>query len=280
MSNDQRQAAFHATGFLGEHMGAHITDIRAQNAEWFALAEDLNEVLQKIALRGVEVNRGDNFEPHTVATRLFLRSCGNFQGAVLMAERGMVTEGQTLARSLLENAFCLAAIHDKPEEFVTLLKADAEAARRMQGQFVIAEGLHSGSDPATRKRLQDVVAAIGKDLNLLSPKKVSRMGPFNRQYLAYQKLSNDAAHPSATSLHRFMATTADRSGWHYRWGPGKAEEIAFTINMAILTGISVAVAFTQITKDDVHNEILGPLAERLKALPEPQGRVGASSVSL
>ncbi|MDO8379566.1 DUF5677 domain-containing protein [Phenylobacterium sp.] len=261
-------------------MSAEIVEIRTQNGEWFALAEDLNEVLQKTAVRAIEVNRGDNFTPGTVATRLLLRSCGTFQAALLMAERGMVTEGQTLARSLLENAFCLAAIHEKPEKFIELLRADAEAARRMQGQFVIAQGLSAGSDPATQTRLREVVAAIGKDLNLLSPKKVAAMGPFIRQYLAYQKLSNDAAHPSATSLHRFMATTADRSAWIYRWGPGKDEEIAFTLSQAIHAATSVGVAFTQLTEDFEHNRMLGPLADRLKALPETHGRVGESSISL
>lgn len=261
-------------------MGGEIADIRAQNTEWFALAEDLNEVLQKTAVRAVEVNRGDNFAPGTVATRLLLRSCGTYQAAVLMAERGMVTEGQTLARSLLENAFCLAAIHDKPSEFIGLLRADAEAARRMQGQFVIAQGLNAGSDPATQKRLEEIVAAIGKDLKVLSPKKVAAMGPFFRQYLAYQKLSNDAAHPSATSLHRFMATTADRSAWIYRWGPGKDEEIAFTLSQVIRAATSIGVAFTGLTEDVEHNEMLSPLADRMKAMPEPHGRVGESSVSL
>lgn len=280
MSNDNRKASFLATGFLGEHMAGQIGDIRRAHIDWFTLADELNEVLQQTARHAVEANRGDNFAPHTVATRLLLRSCGTYQGAVLMSERGMITEAQTLARSLLENAFCLAAIHDKPKEFIALLRADAEAARRMQGQFVIANGLNAGSDAETQKQLQEVVTAISKSLNLLSPKKVAAMGPFLRQYLAYQKLSNDAAHPTATSLHRFMATTADRSAWIYRWGPGKDEEIAFTIFQAVGAAISIGVAFTGLTNDREHNDMLSPLADRFVAIPKPDGRVGESSVGL
>lgn len=197
-----------------------------------------------------------------------------------MVERGMVTEGQTLARGLLENAFCMAALHDQPDEFLKLLKADAEAARREQGRFVIAQGLLGSKDADTQKRLADVVESIGRDPSFLSPKKVAAMGPLTRQYLAYQKLSNDAAHPSAASLHRFMATTSDRSGWNYRWGPGKQNELAFTLSQAIHAAIPIGIGFTQVTGDTEHNEQFRPIADRLQDLPEPEGGVAESSVGL
>jgi Family of unknown function (DUF5677) len=278
MNIDERRSSFEAEGFLGTHMSEDIAGIRLQIRDWFELARDVSRELQAAAVRGVERNRGSNWDPATVATRLLLRSCGTFQGIILMVERGMVTEGQTLARALLENAFCMAALHDKPDDFLSLLKADAEAARREQGQFVIAQGLVGSEDAETRKRLAEVIDAIGTDPSFLSQKEVAGMGPLTRQYLAYQKLTNDAAHPSAASLHRFMSTNADRSGWNYRWGPGKNSELAFTLMQAIHAAVPIGIGYTQITGDAEHNERFRPIADRLEALPEPDGSLAESSV--
>lgn len=77
-----------------------------------------------------------------LAKTLFARILGNFQAAYLLAERGMETEMQILARSLCEATFALVAI-DKHESFAqqyiqhsdaqslqdieTLLKSDSKS---------------------------------------------------------------------------------------------------------------------------------------------------------
>lgn len=39
------------------------------------------------------------------------------------------------------------------------------------------------------------------------------------RYLNYMRLSEDSAHPSATSLHKHVEVRDDRSGWSYKAGP-------------------------------------------------------------
>ena len=60
---DDRLTAFSADGFLGTHMVGEIAAIRLEHSEWFALAADLNRILQSTAVRAAEVNRGLNYEP-------------------------------------------------------------------------------------------------------------------------------------------------------------------------------------------------------------------------
>lgn len=47
-----------------------------------------------------------------------------YQGATLLAERGMTVEA-TLARSTLEGAFCLGAVADDPAFIGKLVSSDA-----------------------------------------------------------------------------------------------------------------------------------------------------------
>jgi hypothetical protein len=125
----------------------------------------------------------------------------------------MVAEGRTLARSLIEDAFCIAALLSEPAIFVEMLKADFDASRRDQGKFILAEDLITTID------------AIDKKAEIMGPKKVATLGPLTRQYLFYQRLSDDAAHPSSRSLHRYMVTDASRSGWSgYKSGAGDRGE--------------------------------------------------------
>lgn len=277
MDNGSRFALFAPDGYLGASARDGIAVIRAENAQWFDLAEDINRVLQAIALRAIEVHHGASLDPAPVATRLVMRSCGSFQGAILTAERGMVTEALILARSLLESAFCMSALLDDPQRFMEDLKADAEAARREQAKFLVALELPA-NDAATRDQLKGVIDEIGTRPRMLSPKFLAKAGPLSKLYLAYQKLSNDAAHPSAASLHRFVATQADRSGWRYRWGPGKADEVAFAIQQASQAALTLAVGFTEFTSDQDNNDKLGPLTERFLALPAPESRISAFSI--
>jgi hypothetical protein len=96
----------------------------------------------------------------------------------------MVAEGRTLARSLIEDAFCIAALLSEPAIFVEMLKADFDASRRNQGKFILAEDLITKGE--RRDKLQATIDAIDKKAEIMSPKKVAALGPLTRRYLFYQ----------------------------------------------------------------------------------------------
>jgi hypothetical protein len=178
----------------------------------------------------------------------------------------MVAEGRTLARSLIENAFCVAALIAEPAAFVKMLKADSDASRRNQGKFILAEQLIATA--AKRDKLQATMDAIDKKAEIMSPKKVAALGPLMRQYLFYQRLSDDAAHPSSRSLHRYMVTDASHSGWSgYKSGAGDQGENAATLHSAILAALPIGVGITQMLKNKDGNAEFGDLANRFQAMP-------------
>src|SRR5689334_22729147 len=105
---------FEEDRFLSLGVTRGIANVRAENVEWFKLAVDTNAALMRAAITGTGTVKTTSMAPEAVAVRVVLRSCGTLQGVILLTERGMVAEGRTLARSLIEDAFCLAALVAEP----------------------------------------------------------------------------------------------------------------------------------------------------------------------
>ncbi len=255
---------FEEKGFLSAGITNGTARLRAENADWFKLAEDTNAAFMRTAGAATSAVKTTSMTPEAVAVRVLLRSCGTLQGVILLTERGMVAEGRTLARSLIENAFCIAALHDNPAAFKKMLREDSEASRHQQGKFIIAQDLIASG--ATRDKLQAAIDAIDK-ADIMSPKKVAALGPLTKLYLTYQRLSDDAAHASAKSLHRHVLTDAARSGWRYKWGAGDQGENAATLYHTILAALSIGVAITQMLKDTNGNAAFADLANRFQSMP-------------
>jgi hypothetical protein len=93
-------------GYLSPDIGKWIAKHRAEHAAAFGLADRLSRVAQQVML-GAEVPKGDNRA--LLILLFFARALSSFQGALLLAERGMTIEALTLARSCLESAFFLGA---------------------------------------------------------------------------------------------------------------------------------------------------------------------------
>ena len=257
---------FREAGFLGVGVTNSIVSVRAENADWFKLAEDTNAALMRAAMAAASAVKSTSMSPEAVAVRVLLRSCGTLQGVILLTERGMVAEGRTLARGLIENAFCIAALLAAPATFLEMLKEDSEASRRQQGKFALAEQLITAG--AQRDRLQVAIDAIDKKAEIMGPKKLAALGPLMRQYLFYQRLSDDAAHPSSKSLHRYMLTEASHSGWKgYKSGAGDHGENAATLHSAILAALPIGVGITQMLKDKNGNAEFAELCDRFQAMP-------------
>lgn len=260
---DYLQDGFEGRGFLCPGSYADIPQLRQENQAWFQLAELTNEALMIATRTARDLAKTTSMSVEAIGTRIALRSCGTFQGVVLLSERGMIAEARMLTRSLVENAVYIAALHYAPEEFITALESDSEASRKRQANFILAENLTG--DDAARQRLQETVEQIGK-VNPLNVKNMAALSPVTGLYLTYQRLSDDAAHLTARSLHRHVNPTPQ--GWYYRWGPGNAGEIAATLHYAVLAATNVGVAITQMLGDKEGNARFGELSERFLTMPK------------
>jgi len=255
---------FEDAGYLSTQAEQIRADVRSDNPEWFQLAEDLNAILVRIAFHATNTVKTDNWAPQAVATRILLRASGTFQGAVLLAERGMTAEARILARSLIEDAFCIAAIVSKPGEFLALLKEDSEGSRKRQGQFIETRGLVAKGD--ARDKLLAAIDALGKP-STMNVKHLAHLGALTNQYLAYQRLSDDAGHTSASALEHHVQRSPDGSGWHYKSQPATKDENAATLHHILLGAMPIGVGITELLKDEANGRDLGPIIDRFAAMP-------------
>jgi len=118
--------SFEQQGFLSPDMQQHIVSIRDRESDWFGLAERLNRLGQKIVLAQRELESDRGYADYRVVAMLFYtRALSSFQASVLLIERGMIVEANTMTRALVETACVMAGIHKNKQEFVTQL-ADAD----------------------------------------------------------------------------------------------------------------------------------------------------------
>lgn len=108
-----------------------------QNALWFALAEDINRTAQATLTTyqiGPEISA-----QHLFGLLLLIRTLSNFQGGLLMAERGMVVEARTLFRCCFENAFWLGALLKDGDKFISDIMGDEVASTKSKARWVMGD---------------------------------------------------------------------------------------------------------------------------------------------
>jgi hypothetical protein len=228
-------------GFLSSDMNEWIEKIRSENQAWYDYCIRLNQFGEKILTEAtVQTTFGSVASKQLIAFLLTVRTLSNLQGALLMVERGMIIEGRTLARSILENSFYIAAIHEKGDEF---------ADRMIEAQHLFSKkfGNHLFGLKLLDKNKADEIAAylnVNKDnpKGYLSVNEVVKIGNQNEMYTFYSTLSNDAAHPSMRSLNRYMAEGGKSKNQHLDAMPVlDMEETLAIISVGVLSVYEFAI---------------------------------------
>jgi len=233
-----------SVGFLSPDMQPIIADMRKIHATWFVFAEDVNRTGQRI-LREFQPS-GTVTVRNVVGIALLMRTLSNFQGAILMAERGMAAEAGTLARCCFENAFFLGALRKEGDKFLAEMQmADRYSVKAMARWLVrvpdrlgyAARGVKQGLE-ALINEIKQQIPGVERD----KFKALADRAGLADAYVYYAVLSREAAHPSAQSLDRYFirgrgATPLQGMLWGaYAGGP---DEIGLTLNMACLAMLEV-----------------------------------------
>jgi len=247
MEGTETLPTFANCGFLSPDIRVWIEKHRKANQDWFALADALNRVaMSQIPL--VNVPDGDNQAFLTAV--LFGRCLTAFQGAIILAERGMTAEARTLVRSCFEAVFCLGAVR-KDSNFADAFIADDASRRRKIANALLK--LPDGLEAPDLEKLSNFVDHQKKsdvkieDLSIARAAKLAGLEGIYDTY--YRGLSNDAAHPSVTALNRHVE--ADKSGTivALRWGPEVAD-----VDNTLLAACTAAVYMVFLAGEMLSNE--------------------------
>jgi hypothetical protein len=200
-------------GFLSPEIAGYIQKHRAGNGEWFHIAEDLNHLAQRQLL---SFSVPDHDQGAIISTLLFIRGLSNFQGAIILAERGMSPEARILTRSCFEAIFCLVAIGKDPTVLNVLVGDDAARRRKTaRAQLKDASGLVPDEIEILQRVLEEEASA--PELNL---ERVAHIAGLSKHYdIFYRALSNFSAHPSMTALFQHLQADEQGLATGLQWGP-------------------------------------------------------------
>jgi hypothetical protein len=204
-------------GFLSPDIVEWIGRHRADNRDWFALAADLNGIAQG---QLAKLTAPDGDHQSLVVALCFIRVLSLFQGSVIMAERGMITEARTLVRSCFETVFVMGAAHNRPDIGELLMQDDAHRRKNIAEKVLANHKILNEED----ERLRAVLTGFLEDQNSSELKGQAlpvlhgaRMAGLEEVYdVYYRSLSNDSAHPSLASLKRHLPPDGSP---HFPWGP-------------------------------------------------------------
>lgn len=144
---------FEEQGFLSLELLTWITENRKKHLDWFDLCEEYNGFAHKLVYE---------FKPHNKDVRellvatLYIRSLTNFQGFVVLAERGMLPEARVMLRCLMEALFALRALTKHPELANDYIEQDKRYRLKLLHKIEnSSESVRSMANPDELKRLKD-----------------------------------------------------------------------------------------------------------------------------
>lgn len=209
--------AFRKEGFLSPFIDEAVPAVVRQHAEWFAHAASLNRAgLAALYRRENEVVGLSSHHPISLATRMIWRALSAFQGAIILYQRGMAPEGDTLSRSIYEIAFWLGFIDCDPEAARRAFINDECKSQKARAKYYLEQYRDGAYQPnpdmedQLRQRIADLDSKIIR-ADTVSIQDAAKRGGLYSYYDAYKHLSAGSAHNSLNSLHRYLKRNQDGS---------------------------------------------------------------------
>jgi hypothetical protein len=198
-----------------------IQQIRERAPGWFTLAGDVATFCSDLVPRiAPDTNDGQ----HVLSAVLYRRILSAFEGVLLLAERGMHTEGLVLRRAMLEALFVLGAIWQEPNLVRTYVQMDQHRRRHIYKNLrrtspEVRGGVFAGiTDEELDKTIGELTLAT-KGLTSLTVERFAQGAKLHDLYLTDYGVLSEAAHHVARDLERQVTVGQDDEIDSIIWGP-------------------------------------------------------------
>ena len=187
-----------------------------------------------------------------IAASIYIRAMSNFQGSIILAERGMVNEAKSLLRCLLEGMFAIVAI-DKDKEIVNqfiledlLQRKDyLKAYRRNKCSGIPAEE-NTPTSEELDKLLEDIESQIKENkVKKLSKRNLAEKAEMLTTYDSAYKLLSGTIHINARDLEQYLEINEAGEIKKLLWGPD-VKEIDLILFTAAESILFVLIAISRI----------------------------------
>ncbi len=208
-------------GFLSPQITDWINKHRAEHSEWFALAEKVNAICQRLML-ALEPPIDD--EQKVLVALLFSRVLSHFQGVVLLIERGMVAEARSLLRGMLDATFAQVALSKHAElvkEFV-----DDDMSQRLKHVNCIRalpkelKKHHGFSEKELTKLADELKCEIDKrQIKPLRSEYLAQKAEMLTHYNTLFVMLSSSTHSRVRDMVRHLDLGESKEHHQFKWGP-------------------------------------------------------------
>ena len=240
-------------------------------ATWMSLADKMSDTFAKF--RSVEMPR----EPGKAVSDVYLlgfsllaRTSSNFNACKMLIRAALIVEARIMARSCIENGFYLVGLLKEGESFVQTMATAEVGSRAVRGQTLMErgpDGLEDDVRTDLARYLKEMRTAWPKARSI-EPRKLAPKGPLKDAYVAYGQLSADAAHPSLSSLDRYVSRRGGVATLTFVSTPTN-EELADTMTWACIGALAAFITGSELFRAAALNAELSVLAEEYHRLANP-----------
>lgn len=206
-------------GFLSGEASTRVSAIHAAHPDWFRLVVDMNRFAMRV-LGSVKVDQSS--EENIYAAAYYGRVIFNAQAAVVVAERGMVSQAEAMCRATFDSLFTLGALVRRPGETIAALVADDQYNRTKDlraSRRSMADGRLELSEEETRdlERIEaELEAAQRRRMPICDQAVWAGLGElYDSRYRSLSK----PAHSTIRDVERAFSLDASGLPTSIWWGP-------------------------------------------------------------
>jgi len=225
-------------GFLSPNLPALIANIRKNGACQFAVAEAFNE-LGMCALRDINANPASQQE--VLGDSLFGRVLTSFQSAIILCERGLLSDAATLIRSAAETAIILKAIAKDAEICRRLTLGMMHQERTLAQSWLHASQVNTVLNKDDIDTLKNRIDTIDRDYPAVKNMKdvaikldvlADTYGSAALYHIVRRIDAGNAAHATLAALRRQVKNNSAVAGQGFKFGPDE-EDLPATLSDAL-----------------------------------------------
>jgi len=195
-------------GYLSNQITYWIKKNRNQNSKWFNLCKEINRFSHTTMFKMIVHNK---CKLELMVALLYIRSMSNFQGVIIMAERGMVNEAKTLLRCLMECGFAVVAI-DKDKTIVDRLILD-DRIQQLEKLKAIKRNIENGvplpKDAFSIDEIKTLIRNVKSEIKKSNIKKfttrdLAKIAGLIKTYDSAYKVLSSTIHVNVRDLEQYL----------------------------------------------------------------------------
>ena len=216
---DGSQMTIDRHGFLSDELSSWRELIRQKHAKYFALVERVNAFCQETKYN-LSVHSKDGQQ--VLAAGLMLKILNDAQAAVLLIERGLISQARSLLRVAAEGVINLANMTESEDFYRSFIMA-AEKAR-----LSLLRAIQDRPEPHFDDARKHITPELVKDLANqikeanVSHAKIKQLAEnvnLSHLYVMPYKLFSPHVHSGPLALEKYIKTGQDGELEEFVWGP-------------------------------------------------------------